>query len=165
MKKIILSALFLISLLLAQNSDPFTQMEKMFQMQLKQMEQMQKQMDLMFNEFDKMGINSSSTPMIMSSGGIMSSGIKDKGDYYEIDINVGNGDVKADVKAQNGMLSIKVEQKEEKKESNSSFGIMQSFSSSNFMQSFTLPKDADSNKIDYSIKDGKMIVKIKKINK
>jgi hypothetical protein len=31
------------------------------------------------------------------------------------------------------------------------------------MQSFTLPKDANSNKISYDIKDGKMVIKIEKI--
>ncbi len=167
MKKIILFVLALLSFGVAQNAtttngDPFSQMDKIFQMQLKQMEQMQKQMDAMFNEFSKMGFKNT-TPMVMSSGGIISSGIEDKKDHYEVVINVGKGDIKADVKAKDNILTIKVEQSNEVKETNSSFGVVKSFSSSSYMQSFTLPKDADSNKIDYSIKDGKMVVKIGKI--
>jgi len=166
MKKIILSTIATISVLLAQNSvtnDPFTQIDKMFEMQLKQMELMQKQMDEMFKAFEKSSFKA--TPMMISSSSILSSGLQDKGDHYEVVINVGKGDVKADVKAKDGVLTIKVEQKEEKKENNGSFGVIQSFSSSTFMQSFTLPKDADSNKIDYDIKDGKMVVKIGKVKK
>jgi len=166
MKKIILSTLATISLLVAQNSidnDPFSQIDKMFEMQLKQMELMQKQMDQMFKALESNTFKA--TPMMLRGNSILSSGLQDKGDYYQVEINVGKGDVKADVKAKDGILTIKVEQKEEKKENNSSFGIVQSFSSSTFMQSFTLPKDADSNKIDYAIKDGKMIVKIAKAKK
>ena len=166
MKKIILSTIATISVLLAQNSvtnDPFTQIDKMFEMQLKQMELMQKQMDEMFKAFEKSSFKA--TPMMISSSSILSSGLQDKGDHYEVVINVGKGDVKADVKTKDGVLTIKVEQKEEKKENNGSFGVIQSFSSSTFMQSFTLPKDADSNKIDYDIKDGKMVVKIGKVKK
>jgi HSP20 family molecular chaperone IbpA len=166
MKKIIFSTIATISLLLAQNSvtnDPFSQMDKMFEMQMKQMELMQKQMDEMFKAFEKSSFKA--TPMMIRSSSILSSGLQDKGDHYEVVINVGKGDVKADVKAKDGILTIKVEQKQEKKENNSSFGVMQSFSSSTFMQSFTLPKDADSNKIDYNIKDGKMVVKIAKVKK
>ena len=166
MKKIIISTLATISLLVAQNSidnDPFSQIDKMFEMQLKQMELMQKQMDQMFKALESNTFKA--TPMMLRGNSILSSGLQDKGDYYQVEINVGKGDVKADVKAKDGILTIKVEQKEEKKENNSSFGIVQSFSSSTFMQSFTLPKDADSNKIDYAIKDGKMIVKIAKAKK
>ena len=167
MKKIILSTLATVSLLIAQNpiainNDPFAQIDRIFQMQMKQMELMQKQMDAMFKEIDRMSAKGN-MPIMISSSSLLSSGLKDKGDYYEVDINVGKGDVKADVNAKDGMLTIKVEQKQEKKETNSSFGIVQSFSSSTFMQSFTLPKDADSNKIDYDIKDGKLVVKISKI--
>lgn len=166
MKKIVLSTLATISLLLAQNSvaeDPFTQMDKMFEMQMKQMELMQKQMDAMFKAFEKGSFKS--TPMVIRSSSILSSGLQDKGDHYEVLINVGKGNIKADVKAKDGMLTIKVDQKEEKKESNSSFGVVKSFSSSSFMQSFSLPNDADSNKIDYDIKDGKMVIKIAKTKK
>jgi len=166
MKKIVLSTLATISLLLAQNNvaeDPFTQMDKMFEMQMKQMELMQKQMDAMFKAFEKGSFKS--TPMVIRSSSILSSGLQDKGDHYEVLINVGKGNIKADVKAKDGMLTIKVDQKEEKKESNSSFGVVKSFSSSSFMQSFSLPNDADSNKIDYDIKDGKMVIKIAKTKK
>ncbi len=166
MKKIVLSTLATISLLLAQNSvaeDPFTQMDKMFEMQMKQMELMQKQMDAMFKAFEKGSFKS--TPMVIRSSSILSYGLQDKGDHYEVVINVGKGNIKADVKAKDGMLTIKVDQKEEKKESNSSFGVVKSFSSSSFMQSFSLPNDADSNKIDYDIKDGKMVIKIAKTKK
>ncbi len=162
MKKYIFSLIATLTLVNAQNSlatngDPFSQIDKIFQMQMKQMELMQKQMDEVFKSLDK-----SNMPTMISSSSIISSGVQDKGDYYEVDVNVGKGNVKANVEAKDGILTIKVEEKKSL-ENNSSYGVVKSFSSSSFMQSFTLPKDADSKSIDYNIKDGKLIVKIKKL--
>ncbi len=181
MKKIILSTIVVMSLLNANNitkeetnktittsqiqnsniSDPFEQMEKIFQMQLKQMEQMQKQMDNMFKVFESQNMKIS-LPSITASGGIISSGIVDKGNYYEIILNT-NKDSKLNIKveAKNGILTIKVdEQKELNKKT--SFGVVKSFSTSSYMQSFTLPKDADEKNIKYETKDNKIIVHIPK---
>ncbi len=165
MKKYITGLVALTTLIFAQNGmvtngDPFSQMDKIFQMQLEQMRQMEKQMDIMFKTMN----SSSHMPMIMSSGGMVSTGLKDKGDHYELLINVGEGDIKANVEAKNGMLSVSVK-KTAKKDTNSSFGVVKSLSSSSFMQSFTLPSDADENKIDYKIKDGKMTITINKKKK
>ncbi len=166
MKKYILSLATLLTLANAQgaittNGDPFSQMDKIFQMQLKQMQEMERQMDNMAKALQS---SSTSMPIIMSSGGMASHGLKDKGDHYELNINVGKGDIKANVEAKGGMLSVKVEQSS-KKDNNSSYGVVKSFSSSTFMQSFTLPSDADENKVDYKIKDGKMTITINKKKK
>ncbi len=142
-------------------NDPFEQIDRLFQMQLKQMEQMQKQMDAMFRAFESQNMKMA-LPAITSSGGVISSGIVDKGDYYEVTLNA-NKDSKLNIKveAKNGMLSIRVD---EKKEINKKtpFGVVKSFSTSTYMQSFTLPPDADEKNIKYEAKDGKIVVKIPK---
>jgi len=142
--------------------DPFEQMEKIFQMQLRQMEQMQKQMDAMFKAFETQSAPMASLPNITSSGGIISSGIVDKGDHYEVTLKA-NKDSKLNinVEAKNGMLSIQVKEEKEINQK-TPFGVVKSFSTSSYMQSFTLPKDADEQNIKYEAKDGKIVVKIPK---
>jgi len=179
MKKVLLSVMATLTLALGANNattispkvatstpaqavaDPFEQMEKIFQMQLKQMEQMQKQMDAMFKAFESQQAQIA-LPAITSSGGVISSGIVDKGDYYEVTLKA-NKDAKLNIKveAKNGMLSIRVD---EKKEINKKtpFGEVKSYSTSTYMQSFTLPADADEKNIKYEAKDGQIVVKIPK---
>jgi len=168
MKKILLPLVSIATLVLAQNptttnGDPFSQMDKMFEMQMKQMELMQKQMDEMFKAFDKSAFKA--TPMIMSSNSILSSGLQDKGDHYEVVINVGKGNVTADVKAKDKILTIKVSSEQKSENNNSSYGVVKSFSSNSYMQSFSLPNDADEKNINYDLKDGKLAVKIGKNKK
>jgi len=141
--------------------DPFEQMDKIFQMQMKQMQQMERQMDEMFKIMSS-GMHSTKMPIISNSGGIISSGIKDKGDYYEVVLkSSGDGKMDVNVEAKDNLLTISV--KETKNiDKNSSFGVIKSFSTSSYMQTFTLPTDADSEKIDYEMKDNKLIVKIPK---
>ena len=171
MKKILTTLIATIALASASSNvtvrtDPFAQMDKLFQMQMKQMEQMQKQMDEMFKVFEQSNMGSSKMPVIFNSGGMMSSGIKDKGDYYEVALNVGKASkTNVDVKAQNGMLSIKVEQTKEQESKNGNYGVIKSHYVSSYMQAFTLPKDADASKISHEVKDGKIIVKIPKVKK
>ncbi len=166
MKKLLFSLATLSSLALASANttaplDPFEQMDRIFQMQMKQMELMQKQMDAMFKAMDK-GSMHMIVPTVSSGGGVISSGIVDKGDYYEVTLKA-NKDAKLNIKveAKNGMLTIRVD---EKKEINKKtpYGEVKSYSTSSYMQSFTLPKDADEKNIKYEAKDGKIVVKIPK---
>jgi len=167
MKKLLLPILTFATLAVASGNntvqnDPFTQMDKIFQMQMKQMELMQKQMDEMFKAMEKSSFANSNMPVVFSSGGMFSSGLKDKKDHYEVALKVGkNKNTKVDLKTKDGILSIKVEQSN-KVDKNSSNGVFKSFSSSSYMQSFTLPKDANVDKIDYTSKDGEIIVTIPK---
>ena len=173
MKKILLPlvtsmALFASSSNTAVVNDPFEQMDKIFQMQMRQMEQMQKQMDSMFKVFEQNSFNNSNMnmPVIFSGGGMMSSGIVDKKDHYEVALKIGKGkNTKVDVKAKDGILTISVEQSKEVDKNSGQYGTVKSFSRSSYMQSFTLPKDANGAKADYELKDDKIIVKIPKINK
>ena len=147
-------------------NDPLEKMDRVFQMQMKQMEQMQKQMDSMFKVFEQNNFSGSKMPVIFSGGGMMSSGIVDKKDHYEVALKIGKGkNTKVDVKAKNGILTISVEQSKEVAKTNGQYGNVKSFSRSSYVQSFTLPKDADGAKADYELKDDKIIVKIPKINK
>jgi len=171
MKKISTTLLTIITLASASSNttvatDPFTQMDNFFQMQIEQMRQMQKQMDEMFKIFEQSNIGSSKMPVVFNSNAILSSGIKDKGDYYEVILNVGKASTtNVDIKAQNNMLSINVEQTKEQKSKNGNYGVTKSHYVSSYMQSFTLPQDADTSKISHKLKDEKIIVKIPKIKK
>ena len=170
MKKILLPLVTSVTLFGAGNAtvtnEPFEQMDKVFQMQMKQMEQMQKQMDSMFKVFEQSNSIGSNMPVIFSGGGMMSSGIVDKKDHYEVALKIGKGkNTKVDVKAKNGILTISVEQSKEASKSNGQYGNVKSFSRSSYVQSFTLPKDADGTKADYELKDDKIIVKIPKTDK
>ncbi len=170
MKKIITAILGSVVLFGATNTtmptDPFEQMDKIFQMQMKQMEMMQKQMDAMFKAFEAQSQSAFKMPVIVSSsGGMMSSGLVDKGDHYEVIVQKSdNANAKVNVEAKNGMLTIKVEE-QKSIDKNSSNGIIKSFSSSSYMQSFTLPKDADEKSINYDTKGNKIIIKIAKKKK
>ena len=170
MKKILLPLLASFSLFATTNntiiSDPFMQMDKVFKMQMQQMEQMQKQMDSMFKVFEQNSFGNAKMPVIFSSGGMMSSGIVDKKDHYEVALKIGKGkNTKVNVKAKDGILSIAVEQSKEVDKKSGQYGNIKSTSKSSYMQSFTLPKDADEAKADYELKDEKIIVKIPKIAK
>ncbi|NPA27910.1 MAG: Hsp20/alpha crystallin family protein [Epsilonproteobacteria bacterium] len=88
--------------------------------------------------------------------------MQDKKDYYEIVLNNAVADnAKINVEAKDGILTISVNAQKEI-EQNTTNGIVKSFSTSSFMQSFTLPADANSEDITYEVKDGKIIVKIPK---
>jgi len=170
MKKILLPIIAFLATANAANSiqitnnstDPFEQMDKIFQMQMRQMQQMQRQMDEMFKVMETNMPTSPNMPVITNSGGIMSSGIQDKNDHYEVVLkSSGDGKMDVNVEAKDNLLTISV--KETKNiDKNSSFGVIKSFSTSSYMQTFTLPTDADSEKIDYEMKDNKLIVKIPK---
>jgi len=165
MKKLLLAIPFITLLATAQNNvtvvDPFEQMDRLFKMQMEQMQRMQKQMDEMFKIFEQTN-SSFQMPVIAQSGGIISSGLVDKKDHYEIVLNTSkDGKSKVNVEAKDNILTISVEEKKEivKK---TPHGEVKSFSTSSYMQSFTLPLDADASKISYDKKDGKIIVKIPK---
>jgi HSP20 family molecular chaperone IbpA len=164
MKKLLLALLPAFAMAASNTSvvDPFTQMDKIFEMQMKQMQAMQKEMDSMFKEFEKGSLGSSTMPVIYSSGGMMSSGLQDKGDHYELDIKIAKAaKTDFDIKSDDGLLTVKVSQTNEinKKDKNQLF---KSHSSSSYMQSFTLPKDADADNIKHEMKDDKIIVTIPK---
>jgi len=165
MRKILIPLLFT-PILWAQNIPDMTQktfeeIDRLFEMQMRQMEQIQKQMEAMFKAFEHTNTNIS-LPAITNSGGIISSGLQDKKDYYEIVLNNAVADnAKINVEAKDGILTISVNAQKEI-EQNTTNGIVKSFSTTSFMQSFTLPTDANSEDITYEVKDGKIIVKIPK---
>jgi len=166
MKKFLLSLTALVAMANATNmgavNDPFEQLDRIFQMQMKQMQQMQRQMDEMFKVMESSMPSTPNMPMITNSGGVMSSGIQDKGDHYEVVLKSSdNGKMDVDVKAKDNLLTISVKQTKSI-DKNSSFGVIKSFSTSSYMQTFTLPNDANAEKIDYEMKDNKLIVKIPK---
>ncbi len=164
MKKVAL-VLSLIGLLNAQNNsmvsnDPFEEMDKIFELQMKQMELMQKQMDRIFKQ---MQTSTKSFPMVtFSSNSLINSGLQDKGDHYEIVINTSkDSNTKLNIQTKDNLLTINIEQsKEIKKDSNNT--KIESISKSSYMQTLTLPNDADSKHIKSENRDGKIIITIPK---
>ena len=142
--------------------DPFAQMDKLFEMQMRQMQQMQKEMDALFRVFEQSNFKRPQMPVIYSSGGMMSSGLKDKGDYYELDIKIAKAaKTDLDVKTKDGMLTVKVSQSSVV-DKNSTNHLFRSQSMSTYLQSFTLPKDADADKITQKQEDDKIVITIPK---
>ena len=142
--------------------DPFSQMDKLFEMQMKQMRQMQKEMDELFKVFEQSNFKRPQMPVIYSSGGMMSSGLKDKGDHYELDIKIAKAaKTDLDVKTKDGVLTVKVTQSSVV-DKNSTNQLYRSESMSTYLQSFTLPKDADTEKITHKIDDNRIVVTIPK---
>jgi HSP20 family molecular chaperone IbpA len=152
--------------------DQFSQIDKMFNMQMKQMEQIQQHMDKMVNAmvniFESNSVNLPSSNNFISFGSgldITTSQIQDRGKYYELTLknaNAENSTIKVDAK--DGVLKVSVNSKVEI-EKNTSNGIVKSYSSSSFMQTFRLPADADSSSIDYDLKGKDIIIKIPKKSK
>jgi len=145
----------------------FDEMEKFFEYQMRQMKRMEEEMNKMFRAFEQ-NFNISSfkrAPILINSRGIMSSGIVDKKDHYEIFIRVMDvNNSKISVNTQDNILTIKVSQESKKEQNKGKYGKIISFSAQNFVQSFTLPPDANPKEIDIKkAKDG-VIVIIKKKN-
>jgi len=134
----------------------------------KEFQKLQQDMNKIFENFHKQFFSDMSVPQIPTN--IMDSGfsisvrtdVVDKGDHYELTIKISKAaKTDLDVKTDNGVLSIKVTQSSEvdKKDKNQMF---KSHSVSSYIQSFTLPKDADANKISHKMEDDKIIVTIPK---
>jgi len=149
-------------------NDPFAQMDEIFRVQLMHMQQMQKQLDKLFSNYEKsfQGRSLIATPVIMHSGGILSSGFQDKKDHYELVLKIDDlKDSKINITTQDNILTIEVstQKKVEKKEGN--YGKVISYTNSSASQSFTLPPDADASTIEAKQKGNTIIITIKKRSK
>lgn len=130
----------------ATSNDPFSQMDHVFEAQMRQMEQMRRQMDAMFSNFEQSFQTPTfrQTPRLIHSSGVFSSGFQDKGNHYELKIRVNNlKDSKVDITSENGMITITTQAQKKKEQTKGNYGKVFSFSSSSSTQSFTLPMDAD----------------------
>ncbi|WP_456433929.1 Hsp20/alpha crystallin family protein [Nitratifractor sp.] len=148
----------------AVNDDPFAAMDRIFQMQMKQMEMMQKQMDQIFRNFQqgfgKSGVFAMPGASFSRSFG---SNLVDKGDHYELTITVGDlKNSKVDITTENGMLTVSVSSKRHEEKQQGSSGKVIQFASSSSVQSFTLPPDADAAKITAKEHNGAIVVTIPK---
>ena len=145
--------------------DPFLEMEKFMQAQIEQMRLMHQQMSKYFESLNKgFGVPSVVTPVSFNSGGIMSSGFEDKGDHYELKIKVDdlkNSKVQMSISGNILTLSVQEHKKEEKKDKNMQYI---SYSNRSYSQSFTLPPNVDTDKIDAAQKGDMIVVYIPKKN-
>ncbi len=148
--------------------DPFAQMDKIFEMQMRQMQMMRKQMDRLFRNFEQNFQTSTikSMPLMINSSGVLSSGFKDKSDHYELKIKVGDlKNSKVDITTENGMLTIEVKKNKKIEKTNGQYGKIISYTNSSSVQSFTLPDDADSSKIEAKQSGNEIIITVPKKSK
>jgi HSP20 family molecular chaperone IbpA len=149
----------------ASSTDPFAQMDRIFEMQMQQMRQMQKQMDALFSNFEKNFQNASlmNTPILVHSSGVLSSGFIDKGDHYRLDIKVNDlSNSKVDITSENGMLTIAVSSNAKEEKTKGNYGKIISYTNSRSVQSFTLPPDADPATIKAEQKENTITITLKK---
>ena len=146
--------------------DPFIEMEKFMQAQIEQMRLMHQQMSKYFDSLNK-GFGSAGIapiPVSFNTGGIMSSGFEDRGDHYELKIKVDDlKNSKVQMSVSGNILTINVEEhkKIEKKDKNVQ---LVSYSNRSYSQSFTLPPNIDTDKIDATQKGDMIVVTIPKKN-
>jgi len=146
-------------------SDPFADMDRIFQMQMQQMEMMRRQMDQLFQNFEQNfqtpGVMK--MPILVHSSGVLSSGFRDKGDHYELAIKVGDlKNSKVDITSENGMLTVKVTENKKIEKQQGNYGKIISYTNSSSVQSFTLPRDADAAGIKAEQKDNTILITVPK---
>ncbi len=146
-------------------SDPFAQMDRIFEMQMRQMEQMRRQMDAMFSNFEQSFQSPTfrQTPRLIHSSGVFSSGFQDKGDHYELKIRVNDlNNSKVNITAENGMITVTTRAQKKQEQTKGNYGKVISFASSSSTQSFTLPSDADEATIKAEQSDNVITITISK---
>ena len=145
--------------------DPFAQMDRIFELQMREMRRMQQQMDAMFQNF---GQNFQApalmqTPHLIHSSGVLSSGFQDKGDHYELTIRISNlKNSKVNITSENNMLTVTTQSQNKQEQTKGNYGKVISFSSSSSTESFTLPPDADADTIKAEQKDNTITITLKK---
>ncbi len=146
-------------------ADPFAQMDRIFKMQMQQMEMMRRQMDQLFQNFERNFQSPSimKMPILVHSSGVLSTGLRDKGDHYELAIKVGDlKNSKVDISTDNGMLTVKVTENKKVEKQQGNYGKIISYTNSSSVQSFTLPSDADAVNITAEQKDNTILITIPK---
>ena len=146
-------------------ADPFAEMDRIFQMQMQQMEMMRRQMDRLFQNFERNFQTPSlmKMPILVHSSGVLSSGFRDKGDHYELAIKVGDlKNSKVDITSENGMLTVKVTENKKVEKQQGNYGKIISYTNSSSVQSFTLPPDADAANIKAEQKENTIVITVPK---
>ncbi len=147
------------------NNDPFANMDQIFEMQMRQMRQMQRQMDAMFSNFEQNFQTPAlmQTPNLIHSSGVLSSGFQDKGDHYELKIKVNDlNNSKVSIKSTNGTITITTTLNKKEERSNGKYGKIISYANSSSTQSFTMPPDADETTIKADQKGNTISITLQK---
>ncbi len=147
------------------SQDPFSSIDKIFEMQMRQMHEMRRQMDRLFQNFENNFRSSqiARTPILVHSSGIMSSGFVDKKDHYELEIKVDDlKNSKINITTENGMITIEISKNKKIEKTTGNYGKIISYTNSSSTQSFTLPADADPATVKAEEKDDAILLKIEK---
>jgi HSP20 family molecular chaperone IbpA len=131
----------------------------------KEMMQMQRRMDALFNRM-QMRIHQRRQHMpampMTHLGYAMQSGFVDKGDHYALYTHIPQSkDNEVNIKTGNGMISVQARIVHEEKQNNNGY-ITTSRSEQMMSQTLTLPADADENKIETAFENGMLVIKIGK---
>ena len=103
------------------------------------------------------------TPMMINSSGVLSSGLIDKGDHYELKIKVNNlKNSKINISTDNNMLTVKVTENQKEEKSKGNYGKIISYVNRSSVQSFSLPNDADASKVKAKHEDNTILITIPK---
>jgi HSP20 family molecular chaperone IbpA len=146
-------------------NDPFANMDKIFEVQMRQMHEMQRQMDAMFSNFEQNFQTPSlmQTPMLVHSSGVLSSGFQDKGDHYVLAIRVKDlANSKVNITSENGMITIATTLNKKEERTKGKYGKIISYANSSSTQSFTLPPDADEATIKAEQKENTITLTLNK---
>jgi HSP20 family molecular chaperone IbpA len=130
----------------------------------KEMMQMQKDMDKMFERMQRR-MNQRSAGLVSPLGTykmVIQNQIVDKGDHYELLTTVPESkENHITVNTANGMMQVTAKIVEEK-EQKSQYGVRQSRAVRMYQQSTSLPADADDASIQTFYRDGKLVISIGK---
>jgi len=146
-------------------ADPFSNMDRIFRMQMQQMEMMRRQMDQLFQNFEQNFQTPSlmKTPILVHSSGVLSSGFRDRGDHYELAIKVGDlKNSKINITSENNMLTVEVTENKKIEKQQGNYGKIISYTNSSSVQSFTLPPDADASGIKAEQKGNTILITVPK---
>jgi len=149
----------------ASSSDPFADLDKIFQIQMQQMRQMQQQMDAMFRNFEQNFQPPAlmQTPHLIHSSGVLSSGFQDKGDHYALTIRVNDlNNSKVNITTENGMITITTTLHKKEEKNKGKYGKIISYANSSSTQSFTLPPDADEGTVKAEQKGNAITITLNK---
>jgi HSP20 family protein len=134
-------------------------------------QKLQSDMDKLFETFHKRAFTRMPmmhVPSDVGSGFSMKlrTDVIDKGNHYEVVADLPNMDkANIDVKAENGVLSIKAESRKSNEEKKEGKIIHQERFVGSFYRSMSLPSDADEEKVTTEYKDGTLTVTIPKKSK
>jgi len=132
-------------------SDPFAEIDRIFELQMQQMDMMRRQMNQLFMNFGQsyqFPVSGRLPAAVMNQNGVEYSGFSDKGDHYEFKIKIEDIDnSKVDISTTDNIITIKVSGSSKSEKTDKKYGKIISYTNRSSVQSFSIPQDADPESI------------------